>query len=210
MTDPLHLNILPEAQLKLLEKLSTQAFIQDFYLAGGTRLALQLGHRQSIDFDFFTPTDFETSNIIHRLTQLGDFQRGNEDANTINGSLNGVRISFFGYRYAIIDNFTYYNHIRLAGMKDIAAMKLEAIAGRGSKKDFVDLFYLLQQFTLEEIFSFHTLKYGTGLSNQYHHLKSLVYFVDAETQAMPFMLRPLTWNEVKNRIVSCAKDFQLK
>jgi hypothetical protein len=210
MTDKLRLDILPEEQLRLFEELSSQSFINDFYLAGGTCLALQIGHRQSVDFDFFIPADFKTSDIVNILTQLGNYQRENEERNTMNGSLNGVRISFFGYRYNIIDDFTIYNSIRLAGMKDIAAMKLEAIAGRGSKKDFVDLFFLLKQYTLEEIFSFHTQKYGIGLSNHYHHLKSLVYFADAESEAMPAMIKSVIWNDVKTQIISLSKRFQLK
>lgn len=209
MRDNLHLDILPEGQLRLFETLSSQSFINDFYLAGGTCLALQIGHRRSIDFDFFIPDDFNTSTIINRLTQIGSYQRDNEEKNTINGSLNAVRISFFGYHYDIIDDFKTFNKIRLAGLKDIAAMKLEAIAGRGSKKDFIDLYFLLQQYTLEEIFSFHALKYGIGLSNQYHHLKSLVYFADAETEAMPVMIKPLNWNNVKNQIISLTKSFHL-
>ena len=102
MTDKLRLDILPEEQLRLFEKLSSQSFINDFYLAGGTCLALQIGHRKSVDFDFFIPADFKTSDIVNILTQLGNYQRENEERNTINGSLNGVRISFFGYRYNII------------------------------------------------------------------------------------------------------------
>jgi predicted nucleotidyltransferase component of viral defense system len=209
MSENLHLDILPDDQLQLFELLSVQSFIQDFYLAGGTCLALHFGHRKSLDFDFFTPSDFDTSTIINILNQSGNYQRDNEAKNTINGSLNGVKISFFGYRYDIIDNFKVYNKVRLAGLKDIAAMKLEAIAGRGSKKDFIDLFFLLKQFTLEEIFSFHTRKYGTGLSNQYHHLKSLVYFADAESEAMPVMIKPLRWDNVKRHIISCARRFQI-
>ena len=189
MTNNLHLDILPEEQLRLFETLSSQSFITDFYLAGGTCLALQIGHRRSIDFDFFITDDFDTSTIINRLAQIGSYQRDNEEKNTINGSLNGVRISFFGYSYDIIDDFKTFNKIRLAGLKDIAAMKLEAIAGWGNKKDFIDLYFLLQQYTLEEIFSFHALKYGIGLSNQYHHLKSLVYFADAETEAQNMVQR---------------------
>ena len=210
MADKLRLDILPEEQLRLFEKLSSQSFINDFYLAGGTCLALQIGHRKSVDFDFFIPADFKTSDIVNILTQLGNYQRENEERNTINGSLNGVRISFFGYRYTIIEDFTRYNNIRLAGMKDIAAMKLEAIAGRGSKKDFIDLFFILQQYNLEDIFSFHAQKYGIGLSNQYHHLKSLVYFADAESEAMPAMIKPVIWNDVKTQIISLSKRFQLK
>jgi len=96
----------------------------------------------------------------------------------------------------------------LAGIEDIAAMKLEAIAGRGSKKDFVDMFFILNQFTLEQIFSFHALKYGVGLSNQYHHLKSLVYFNDADEEAMPLMTSPLNWDMVKAKIRTSASKFQ--
>jgi predicted nucleotidyltransferase component of viral defense system len=210
MADRLRLEILPEVQLNLFESLSSQSFIKDFYLAGGTCLALQIGHRQSVDFDFFIPADFDTSSIINILTQIGSYQRDNEERNTINGSLNDVRISFFGYKYGIIDDFINYNNIRLAGMKDIAAMKLEAIAGRGSKKDFIDLFFLLQQFTLEEIFSFHTQKYGVGLSNQYHHLKSLVYFADAESEATPVMIKPIHWDVVKKHITAVTKHFKLQ
>jgi predicted nucleotidyltransferase component of viral defense system len=208
MTEELHLEILPEEQLKLLKLLSGETFIRDFYLAGGTGLALYLGHRQSFDFDFFIPTDFDTSQIVNILNGLGKYERGNEEKNTVNGLLNGVRVSFLGYKYDIIDEFSHYQSIRLAGIRDIASMKLEAIAGRGSKKDFVDMYFLLNQFSLEEIFSFHALKYGVGLNNQYHHLKSLVYFNDADEEAMPLMTNPLNWDMVKAKIRTSASKFQ--
>ena len=98
----------------------------------------------------------------------------------------------------------------LAGLKDVAAMKLEAIAGRGSKKDFIDLYFLLGIFSIQDIFSFHASKYGIGLSNQYHHLKSLVYFDDADAEAMPLMIRPLLWSDVKKQIISRVKSFKLE
>jgi len=78
-----------------LETLSSQSFIENFYLAGGTCLALQIGHRRSVDFDFFIPADFDTSVIVGMLTEIGSYQRESEERNTVNGSLNGVRISFF-------------------------------------------------------------------------------------------------------------------
>jgi predicted nucleotidyltransferase component of viral defense system len=209
MNDKLRLDILPEGQLQLFESLSSRSFIHDFYLAGGTCLALEIGHRRSVDFDFFIPDDFDTSSIIDELRKIGKYQRDNEEKNTINGSLDDVRISFFGYKYKVIDDFRIFNKIRLAGTKDIAAMKLEAIAGRGSKKDFIDMFFLLKQFTLEEIFSFHTCKYGIGLGNQYHHLKSLVYFADAEKEAMPLMIEKLEWDYVKKQILAYVRRFQL-
>jgi hypothetical protein len=208
MNNNLHLDILPEGQLQLFEKLSSQTFISEFYLAGGTCFALQIGHRRSLDFDFFIPDDFNTSDIISKLTKIGNYQRENEEKNTINGSLDDVRISFFGYKYKIIDDFKIFKKIRLAGLMDIAAMKLEAIAGRGSKKDFIDMYFLLGKFSLDEIFSFHSRKYGIGLSNQYHHLKSLVYFSDAEEEAMPVMVKKLDWDHVKKEIISSVRRFQ--
>lgn len=209
MANTLHTKILPENQLQLFEILSAQSFITDFYLAGGTGLALQIGHRRSLDFDFFKPEDFETSDIIRALVKIGSYERDNEETNTINGSLDNVKISFFGYKFKVLDDFKIYKNIKLAGLRDIAAMKLEAIAGRGSKKDFVDIFFLLKQFTLEEIFTFHRIKYGIGLNNQYHHLKSLVYFSDAEADAMPVMIKPLYWSDIKKQIVSTVKGFKL-
>lgn len=208
MVEKLRLDILPEDQLRLFEVLSSQSFIHDFYLAGGTCLALQIGHRQSVDFDFFIQDDFTTSAIISTLTKTGSYQRENEEKNTINGLLNGVRISFFKYQYNLIDEFLNFNNIKLAGLKDIAAMKLEAIAGRGNKKDFIDLYFLLKRFSLEEIFTFHAQKYGVGLNNQYHLLKSLVYYTDAESEAMPFMIRPLSWNDVKKHIISVTRHIK--
>lgn len=209
MVHSLHTNVLPKNQFQLFNILSTQSFIADFYLAGGTGLALQIGHRQSLDFDFFIPRDFNTPDIIKVLVGLGSYERDNEERNTVNGTLNNVRISFFGYKYKILDEFRMYNNIRIAGLRDISAMKLEAIAGRGSKKDFIDMFFLLKQFTLEEIFTFHKMKYGIGLNNQYHHLKSLVYFADVEADAMPVMIKPLYWSDVKKQILFYVRGFKL-
>ena len=86
-------------------------------------------------------------------------------------------------------------------MIDIALMKLEAISGRGSKKDFIDLFFLLKHFAISWLFEKHPQKYGIGISNHYHLLKSLVYFEDAENQPMPKMLQDASWEDVKNKIV---------
>jgi predicted nucleotidyltransferase component of viral defense system len=96
MSNKLNLNILPLSQFNLFELLSNKDFITNFYLAGGTGLALQIGHRQSIDFDFFIPDDFNTTQIIQELKSIGNFELQNEEKNTINGILNQIRISFFG------------------------------------------------------------------------------------------------------------------
>ena len=205
----LYFNILPQIQLNLFEELKQQFFISEFYLAGGTCLAFHLGHRESLDFDFFTQTDFDTSKVIGFLREMGDYERENEEKNTINGRLNGVRISFFGYPYQVIEDFIIDGHSKLAGLRDISAMKLEAIAGRGSKKDFVDLYFLLKHFTLKEMIKFHSEKYGSGLNNQYHLLKSVVYFSDAEDEAMPLMKQPAEWKQIKKEIINRTKEFHI-
>jgi predicted nucleotidyltransferase component of viral defense system len=197
-------------QLKLYEKLSKEDFINDFYLAGGTALALQIGHRRSLDFDFFTPSDFDTAVITGKLNGIGEYRRENEERNTINGSLDGVKISFFGYKYSVIDQFRVLKGIRIAGLKDIAAMKLEAVAARGSRKDFVDMFFLLKLFSLKEIFSFHESKYGPGLNNRYHLLKSLVWFEDAEEEALPVMTGQVKWADIKKSIVKTVKQYGIR
>jgi predicted nucleotidyltransferase component of viral defense system len=168
----LHTEILPDQQKRLFDILSEQIWIAPFYLAGGTSLALQIAHRQSVDFDFFTKNDFDNRDILEKLRDLGKFELFNEARNTINALLNSP------FRH---------KNMRVANMEDIALMKLEAISGRGSKKDFIDLYFLLRDFSLSELFEKYPLKYGIEVSNHYHLLKSLAYFEDAEHEPMPKM-----------------------
>jgi hypothetical protein len=205
MTNNLHTEILPEQQKVLFDILSEQSWIAPFYLAGGTALALQSAHRQSVDFDFFTKEDFDNRNIIENLCNWGKFELFNEARNTINALLNDVRISFFKYKYPLLNRHIKYKNISIAGPEDIALMKLEAISGRGSKKDFIDLYFLLCEFSLSELFEKYPLKYGIEISNHYHMLKSLTYFEDAEHEPMPLMLEKVLWEQVKNTIADEVK-----
>lgn len=201
----LHVDILPEQQRMLFHVLARQSWIEPFYLAGGTGLALHIGHRQSIHFDFFTQEDFRTRDIIERLRSIGTFELFSEAQNTINGLLNEVRISFFTYTYPLICELHNYQCLTITDMFDIALMKLEAISGRGSKKDFVDLYFLLNYFSLEKIFQIYEVKYGRAISNHYHLLKSLIYFADAETQPMPVMYSQISWDNMKETIMAEVK-----
>lgn len=207
MTDELHLNVLPKQQLRLFYTLCELSWIKNFYLAGGTGLALQIGHRRSLDFDFFIPKDFNTKQIIPNLTDLGKFELFDEAYNTINGTLNGVNISFFAYKYNILKPFGIYKNIFIADPFDIAVMKLEAIAGRGSKKDFIDLYFLLKNYTLNDMIDQYPKKFGKNLANTYHIMKSLVYFEDAETSEMPVMLEKVSWKKIKDTIIKEVKLF---
>lgn len=201
----LHLEILPEEQRALFDILAEQSWIVQFYLAGGTGLALHLGHRQSIDFDFFSQQEFQNREIIEQLRHIGTFELFSEAQYTIYGLLNDVRISFFRYQYPLLHKLHRYKSLTVVDMLDIALMKLEAISGRGSKKDFIDLYFLLKHFSLEELFEQYEIKYGIAVSNHYHLLKSLVYFDDAESQPMPVMCSDVSWKGVKEGIVTEMK-----
>jgi predicted nucleotidyltransferase component of viral defense system len=189
--------LLPDAQ-KTLALLGKQNFLKKAYLAGDSALALQLGHRRSIDFDFFTSEEFETSYIRKELKKIGTYETEFETPKTMVGVFNKVKFSYFYYPYNLIRKTTDFLGINLASIEDIAAMKLVAITDRGTKKDFVDLYFLAKEcFSLENMFGFYDEKYHLLSSNLLTLLKALSYFDDAEKSEMPEMLKKASWEEVK-------------
>jgi hypothetical protein len=209
MKTKLQFTILPSTQKDILEVLAETQWISSFFMVGGTALALQIGHRRSVDFDFFSKDYIKNREITSRLSALGTFELFSEAENTVNGSLNGVRVSFFKYDYSLLEDFIIYKNVKIAGKLDIALMKLEAISGRGSKKDFVDLYFLLDRYELSELFLVYKKKFGEAISNNYHLLKSLVYFEDAEREAMPVMRQKISWMQVKEKIKREVKSIEI-
>lgn len=203
----IHIDILTEKQQKLFQILKIEEWIKNFYLVGGTALALQLEHRQSIDFDFFSSNDFNNLELIEKVRSIGNYKIFTEDKNTLHGSINEIMLSFIGYKYPLLEKLSYIDNIKIAGIRDIACMKMSAIASRGSKKDFIDLYYILKQKELKEIFKDYFKKYK--LNNRYLLLKSLVFFNDADKQPMPIMYNNLSWNEIKKELISKVKRFKL-
>lgn len=183
--------------------------VPEFYLAGGTALALELGHRISVDLDFFCVNDFSTEDIVNKLIKKGHLETRSKSVDTFNGSLNGVQISFFKYPYKLLFPTKEYLGVHLADERDIAAMKILAISDRGSKKDFVDLFVLLQKFSIEEILNFFNEKYKDHNYNMLHVLKSLTYFFDADESPEPVYITPVDWPEVKKSIIDTV-DLYIK
>lgn len=168
------------------------------YLAGGSGLALQLGHRISIDLDFFTPKEFEPKEIVGRLQKLGNFKLEKTSWGTVLGRLEGIRFSLFFYKYPVLFPFKKIYRINVSDLRDIAAMKIEAIASRGIRRDFIDLYFICQGgIPLKKILSFYERKFGKLASNIIHIQKRLVYFVDAESEKMPKTLKPVIWKEIK-------------
>ncbi len=183
-----------------------------FCLAGGTALAIQLGHRKSIDLDWFCSEGFDGDKIKLWLSQLDEVEIVAEEEGTIHALIAGVKVSFFDYPYPLIFPLLTFeggqcNGVKLADKREIAAMKLDAISSRGSKKDFVDLFFLLKEFSLTEIFTFFEKKYYKIKFNKLHMLRSLTYFELADSEPMPVMLEAVDWEEVKRAIKKKTRDY---
>ncbi|MDY4020197.1 MAG: nucleotidyl transferase AbiEii/AbiGii toxin family protein [Prevotella sp.] len=191
--------------MELLKELMSAPVLSEMRLVGGTALALQYGHRQSVDLDFFGKWNASAEEIDEALGKIGNYTIFNHTENIRTYEVNGVKVDFVNYKYDWIDDMVEEGGIRLASPKDIAAMKVNAIEGRGSRKDFIDMFFLLEHYSLSEIIGFYREKYPEY--SVFRALMSLTYFTDAENQIMPKMLLPFEWEGLKNRIVSEINNY---
>lgn len=192
---------------KNLELLGQLKILENTYLAGGTALALQLGHRISYDLDFFTSKRFMAENILKKISQIESYQHERISWGTILGKLGDVKFSLFFYDYPLLKETIKFKGINLASIEDIAAMKVAAISERGTKRDFVDLYFILQKAELSEILNLYEEKYKNLSSNLMHIRKSLVYFADAEEEEMPKMIKKISWNKIKKFFETGTKEF---
>ena len=178
-----------------------------FYLAGGTALALQFGHRISVDLDFFCQNIFSVTLLVEKLNTIGNLNIEDQSKSTFNGMLDGVKISFFHYPYPLIFKRKDFMGVFLADERDIGAMKVQAISDRGNKKDFVDLFVLLRKYSIEELLGFFNKKYEKFNLNRLHILKSLSYFYNADENPEPIYIHPIAWTEVKKVIKNKVDEY---
>lgn len=168
------------------------------YLAGGTAATLRLGHRLSDDLDLFTPEPFEPDVVVQLIQQAGTFELERTSWGTILGWLNGVRFSLFHYRYPLLDAPQRLDRLRIASVRDLAAMKIAALSDRGARKDFIDLYVICKKpWSLRQVLTMYDRKYGKLKVNQIHIYKSLIYFDQAESEPMPVMLIPFRWEQLK-------------
>jgi hypothetical protein len=174
-------------------------------MVGGTALALHYGHRKSIDLDFISQRDFSLAHLKQSVSVLGRYTLENEEPGTLDGILDDVKLTFLRYEYPLLFPMISYEHIFLADSRDIACMKLDAISSRRSRKDFIDLYVLLEHYTLATLFEYFEKKYANIHYNKLHMIKSLSYFADAEEEPMPIMLRTLSWEAVKEKIIADAR-----
>ena len=186
---------------------------KEFYLAGGTALALQIGHRTSLDFDFYREKEFDTGDIINLFQQE---TKGIEVVQTGEGTLisrvKGWEVSLFHYPYSLLCNFVETENFNLASLEDIAAMKIIAIIQRGTKRDFFDLYFLIKRFGLEKILKLTQKKYSPF--NPYVALQALVYFEDAENEDLEgrkiTVFERVSWDDVKNFIIGEVRTYNKK
>jgi predicted nucleotidyltransferase component of viral defense system len=201
----LHLETLPKATAEVIRKIEDLDSLKNFYLSGGTALSLQLGHRESEDLDFFTKNIFSPQVLQQALMQYGNLENVIIEEGTLNAFMNGVKLQFLYYPYELLEEPKTWNGISLSSTIDIACTKLITISMRGGKKDFIDMYAILQKISLDELFHKLNEKYQPVNYNKPHILKSLIYFDDADAQPMPRMHIPLEWELVKEFIVKEAK-----
>lgn len=184
--------------LELLKNISASEFFSDFVLVGGTALALQIGHRNSIDLDFFGKKEIDEELYVEELKKFGNVEILKVSKNILITSVNGIKTDFVNYTYPWISEKLVVENVSLASKQDISAMKLNAISGRGSKKDFIDLYFLLKEFSLIEMIGFYREKYTNH--SEFGMLKSITYFEDAELIPQPEIFSDFDWEKCKEKI----------
>ncbi len=191
--------------LGLLNELQELLLAENFYLVGGTALALHYGHRLSIDLDFFTANEFDTLSLIESINENYSITVLAMAKNSLTLDIGSVKTDFIRHNYPLLKPVQNVGGIKIASVEDIAAMKLNSTMNRGSKKDFFDIYQLLNHFSLENLLSFHSEKYN--YSSQLIVLKSLIYFDDANNEPDPVSIDSTNWNNVKEKISLAVNCF---
>ena len=186
--------------LELLKQLQSQSEFSNFHLAGGTALALYLGHRKSIDLDLFTPYPFNTTRLEHSLVTKFGFQGDYSEQNTLKGRIDGIKIDCITHPYSLLQKPLEEEGIRLYSQPDIIAMKLSAIADNGSRlKDFIDIAYLSTRYSFQEMLGFYVQKFPT--SSPLRPLKGITYFDDIDHEETVVMLEgTYSWQKIADRL----------
>lgn len=202
----MHPKVLSDAAWHVVADLSRADLLEGWVLAGGTGLALQLGHRYSEDLDLFRPSAFDPERLAEALSRVGETVVQSRSEDTLHALVGDLRLSFLRARPPLLFPGAAYRDLSVADPRDIAVMKVIAIGGRGSRKDFVDLYFYLQGgATLDGVFELIRRRFQRLDYNEYHLLKSLAYFEHAETEPMPSMIKLVEWSEVRRTIEDAVR-----
>ncbi len=201
----LYYNTVKPKTLELLINLQKLDLLSQSRLVGGTSLALQFGHRESIDLDLFGNIIAKTDEIKNEFSKIGKTEIISASKNINVFSVNNIKTDIVNYPFNWLFPAITEDNIIMADIRDVAAIKLSAITNRGSKKDFIDLYYILKQYTFSEILTFYEKKYKEA--SPFLLLKSLVYFNDAEKEPMPKMTNKIDWEIIKSAIRKEVKKY---
>ncbi len=203
----LHRKTVSEELFKSLRQIMKSDVFSDFRLVGGTALALQIGHRNSVDIDLFGNREINVDRFVSELEDLGNVEVLTSNKSIVICYLDGVKIDIVNHKYAFLDDAITIQGIRMATKRDISAMKLHAIEQRGTRKDFIDLFFLLNDFSLQEMYDFYLKKYENHIP--FMMLQSLTHFYDAEKFPIPKMYMDFDWSYCKEKIGEEHSKFRL-
>ncbi|MEI6576810.1 MAG: nucleotidyl transferase AbiEii/AbiGii toxin family protein [Bacteroidota bacterium] len=200
-----------QSTLELLIQIQKKEYLKGFYLVGGTALALIMGHRKSIDIDLFSNFSFDAVQMLDNLSADFSFDLFFSANNTIKGSINLVKVDILAHRYPLVCEPVILENISMLSVEDIIAMKLNAISVSGQRvKDFIDIYYLLEKYSIEEMLGFYKKKYAQY--NEVNVLKSLCWFEDVDLSDWPVLLKnpKLTWGTIKKKIKVEIESFLKK
>jgi hypothetical protein len=192
-----HAETIPPEVAETAKRLADLEILRDFYLAGGTALALHLGHRRSVDLDFFSAEPFDENTLIANLGNLPQISVLSTSPHTVYLHVSSTKVSFIGYDYPLLFPLARFQGLHVADVRDIACMKLSALASRGSRRDFVDLYVVAREYGIPQLLGLFQQKFIKTNFSVLHLHKSLTYFADAEKEPMPDMLQLLAWKDVK-------------
>ena len=199
---PFHFEALPPETKRALEAFSRIALFRGggWYLAGGTALALQVGHRQSVDLDFFTPeSSFDEMKLQRDLRATGKWDTTSADSGTVYGEYDEAKVSFIAYPFFVAsEKYAHFGTVKILIPEDIAVMKIIAISQRCRKRDFIDLYwYVHNREPLLDILLRVQTHYPSKRLPMPHFIKSLNFFIEAENDPMPTLFFDATWEDIK-------------
>lgn len=207
-----HERILSPRQRNLLRRLGPTATSAGFYLGGGTAIAILLGHRHSVDLDWFGDSLPDGAALANRLQRSGvTLQEPDSPPNTLRAVASAVPISFFEYRYPLLEPVVPWPDygFNLASLDDLVAMKLVAITQRSTRRDFIDLYAIgTHHRPLRDLLDLYQRKYNT--ENVAHVLYGLSYFDAADKERSPRLLWDLNWRTVKSTIQRWVRELGLR
>lgn len=204
----LHKETVQPGTLELIKKLQAEPDLKEFYLVGGTALALQIGHRISDDIDLFTTHAFDSNQLAEYLEKNFQMAIHYIHKNTLKGFIDNVLVDLITHNYERVEPEIEIDGVKMLSKADIAAMKVNAITGNGTRiKDFIDLYFLLKEFSFQQIIEFYRKKYNQR--NDFHAVKSLTFFEDIDAASWPKMLleKNLTLKKIKNNILDHQKRY---